>query len=267
MKCFKSIFIVLTVCLFTLASTIQIPVLANESEEIVETEIQEVDDALPVESEDSQQSDSSNQLLEGDLEKVNYFYVGVPYLETPGESEFVASFGDGSENISLMKLIVEKNDGSTIEIENINRVGELYHFKRSFTEAESGVYKVTEIRYFIDNQEYKIVLSDLGIDAQFGVNEEYDGYVATYSEDGITEDLSDVEGSIVSLNSENVENAEELVEEKVKEITIEWRWEYETGTEEEIEENDKIDTQNGIDALNYTFDVIVTGTQMPLVEG
>ena len=56
-------------------------------------------------------------------------------------------------------------------------------------------------------------------------------------------------------------------ENKVKEITIEWKWKYETGTDEEIEENDKIDTQNGIDALNYTFDVIVTGTQMPLVEG
>ena len=87
-------------------------------------------------------------------EKVNYFYVGVPYLETPAEEEFVASFGDGTENISSMKLIVQKNDGSTMEIENVNRVGELYHFKRSFTEAESGVYSVTEIRYFIDDQEY-----------------------------------------------------------------------------------------------------------------
>lgn len=63
-----------------------------------------------------------NEILEGEKEKVNYFYVGVPYLETPAEEEFVASFGDGTENIDSMKLIVQKNDGSTLEIENVNRV-------------------------------------------------------------------------------------------------------------------------------------------------
>ena len=158
-----------------------------------------------------------NEILEGEKEKVNYFYVGVPYLETPAEEEFVASFGDGTENIDSMKLIVQKNDGSTLEIENVNRVSELYHFKRSFSEAESGVYTVTEIRYFIGQQEYRIVLSDLGINAQFGVNEEYDEYVATYSND-VSEDFSDIQGSVVSLDSSNVDNAEALVEEKVKEI-------------------------------------------------
>ena len=164
------------------------------------------------------------EILEGEKEKVNYFYVGVPYLETPAEEEFVASFGDGTENIDSMKLIVQKNDGSVLEndgsvleIENVNRVGELYHFKRPFSEAESGVYTVTEIRYFIGEQEYRIVLSDLGINAQFGVNEEYDGYVATYSND-VSEDFSDIQGSVVSLDSSNVDNAEALVEEKVKEI-------------------------------------------------
>ena len=73
--------------------------------------------------------------------------------------------------------------------------------------------------------------------------------------------------SLTEMSHEIIGNILANEEEKVKEITIEWRWGYETGTEEEIEENDKIDTQNGIDALNYTFDVIVTGTQMPLVEG
>lgn len=73
--------------------------------------------------------------------------------------------------------------------------------------------------------------------------------------------------SLTEMSHEIIGNILANEEEKVKEITIEWIWEYETGTEEEIEENDKIDTQNGIDALNYTFDVIVTGTQMPLVEG
>ena len=193
---------------------IENPTSEDEQDALQEEQIQEP----VVEEVPEQQNEVTKEILEGEKEKVNYFYVGVPYLETPAEEEFVASFGDGTENISSMKLIVQKNDGSTMEIENVNRVGELYHFKRSFTEAESGVYSVTEIRYFIDDQEYRIVLSDLGIDAQFGVNQEYDGYVATYSDDVTNEDISDIEGSVVSLDSSNVDNAEALVEEKVKEI-------------------------------------------------
>ena len=193
---------------------IENPTSEDEQDALQEEQIQEP----VVEEVPEQQNEVAKEILEGEKEKVNYFYVGVPYLETPAEEEFVASFGDGTENISSMKLIVLKSDGSTMEIENVNRVGELYHFKRSFTEAESGVYSVTEIRYFIDDQEYRIVLSDLGIDAQFGVNQEYDGYVATYSDDVTNEDISDIEGSVVSLDSSNVDNAEALVEEKVKEI-------------------------------------------------
>lgn len=52
-------------------------------------------------------------------------------------------------------------------------------------------------------------------------------------------------------------------ENKIKDITIEWQWEYETGTTEEIDENDAIDTQEGIANMDYTFDVKVTGTQVP----
>ena len=184
---------------------------------ITNNEAEVTQEETPVQDVQEEPEEIVKEILEGEKEKVNYFYVGVPYLETPAEEEFVASFGDGTENIDSMKLIVQKNDGSTLEIENVNRVGELYHFKRSYSEAESGVYTVTEIRYFIGEQEYRIVLSDLGINAQFGVNEEYDGYVATYSND-TSEDFTDIQGSVVSLDSSNVDNAEALVEEKVKEI-------------------------------------------------
>ncbi len=52
-------------------------------------------------------------------------------------------------------------------------------------------------------------------------------------------------------------------EEKTKDVTIQWEWQYETGNLDEIDENDVIDTQEGIANLDYTFDVIVTGTQVP----
>jgi len=52
-------------------------------------------------------------------------------------------------------------------------------------------------------------------------------------------------------------------EDKTRTLTIGWKWDYETGkTEEEIASNDKIDTQNAQNIANYTFNVIVSGTQV-----
>lgn len=52
-------------------------------------------------------------------------------------------------------------------------------------------------------------------------------------------------------------------ENKRKTFTIQWKWEYETGrTNEEIVANDRIDTQDAKNISNYTFDVIVSGTQV-----
>lgn len=52
-------------------------------------------------------------------------------------------------------------------------------------------------------------------------------------------------------------------QDKTRTITIGWKWDYETGnTESEIADNDKIDTQNAQNIANYTFDVVVSGTQV-----
>lgn len=50
---------------------------------------------------------------------------------------------------------------------------------------------------------------------------------------------------------------------KTKVLTINWKWDYETGeNENEIANNDKIDTQNAKDIATYQFNVVVSGTQM-----
>lgn len=49
---------------------------------------------------------------------------------------------------------------------------------------------------------------------------------------------------------------------KIKTLTVEWEWPYQTETNNEIANNDKIDTSEGLQALDYTFDIIVTGTQV-----
>ena len=52
-------------------------------------------------------------------------------------------------------------------------------------------------------------------------------------------------------------------QDKTKALTIGWNWKYETGsTAQEISANDLVDTENAKQISNYTFDVIVTGTQV-----
>ena len=52
-------------------------------------------------------------------------------------------------------------------------------------------------------------------------------------------------------------------EDKTRTITINWEWQYETGDNvNEINQNDKIDTDNAKQLENYTFDIKVTGTQV-----
>ena len=76
----------------------------------------------------------------------------------------------------------------------------------------------------------------------------YDG--KTYN--SLTNLQQDLTG-IINANDEN----------KVKTLTIGWNWKYETGnTAQEIAANDLVDTQNAKQMSNYTFDVIVSGTQV-----
>jgi len=52
-------------------------------------------------------------------------------------------------------------------------------------------------------------------------------------------------------------------EEKTKAIEVNWKWAYETGeTLEEISRNDEIDTEEVQSISNYSFDIIVSGTQV-----
>lgn len=68
--------------------------------------------------------------------------------------------------------------------------------------------------------------------------------------------ITELENNLSGTINANDEN-------KMKTLTIHWQWKYETGsTESEIADNDKIDTQNAQDIANYTFDVLVSGTQV-----
>ena len=68
--------------------------------------------------------------------------------------------------------------------------------------------------------------------------------------------LADLEKDLIGTIGVNDSN-------KVKELNIGWNWKYETGnTPQEIAKNDEIDTEDGKNLNNYTFSMVVTGTQV-----
>ena len=100
--------------------------------------------------------------------------------------------------------------------------------------------------------------SDVGINYTVNVQNETQkpqNLIYTYNGktyNNISEIAKDASG-IINANDEN----------KVKEIKIDWSWNYETGsTEKEKIENKKQDTIDAKTITDYSFDIIVTGIQV-----
>ena len=68
--------------------------------------------------------------------------------------------------------------------------------------------------------------------------------------------IQDLEKDLSGTINANDEN-------KIRNVTINWEWQYETGENaNEIAQNDIIDTNNAKQLENYTFDIHVKGTQV-----
>ena len=100
--------------------------------------------------------------------------------------------------------------------------------------------------------------SDVGIDYQISFENE------SNKPQNLKFKYEDVEyNSITDLETalRGTINADD--EEKTRALTVNWEWAYETGKDEqEILQNDLVDTQNAQNIINYTFDVIVSGVQV-----
>ena len=200
-------------------------VMENQTDEKNVQSLQEqnnVEDSIPEEK---------NIIVQpGDSSLVEYFYVGSPYLTTPATQQFILSFGTGAEGITSVKLEYQKDGEEELSLDVARQQSNLYVFERSFTEAESGTYKVNGFTYVIDNQTYEVSFSDLEMDIRFGVNQEYEGYGTAegYTVDAngneVQEESIDTQGlseaeidtSVVTLDGSNADQTEALVEDALQ---------------------------------------------------
>lgn len=129
----------------------------------------------------------------GDSNMMEYFLVDNPVLSNGETENFVLSLNN-AEGYSDFRLTIQKEDGTTFDLESSEQVDNLLKFSRVFTEEEKGQYSVTTLHYVYNGQSYYLNFSDLEMDVKFGVDQEYDGYDATLPD--LTEDSISSEGII-----------------------------------------------------------------------
>ncbi len=191
---------------------------------------------------------------------INYVGVGAPYLQTPAEQQLVVSFGDGTENISDARLISKKSDGSSVEFGLTLKENELYLFERTFDNKDAGIYHLERFIYVQDGAENVIELSDVGIEAMFGVDEDYQ----TGEEKGRSvsaEKIEEIEASVVTVDLNAVEDVETDIEEAIEE-TVEI-----VETEEGASEKEKNIVSSAADSVFHSVaDVLMPAATVKAAE-
>lgn len=129
----------------------------------------------------------------GDSNMMEYFLVDNPVLLSGETENFVLSLNN-AEGYSDFRLTIQKEDGTTFDLESTEQVDNLVKFSRVFNEEEKGQYSVTTLHYVYNGQAYYLNFSDLEMDVKFGLDQEYDGYDSTLPD--LTEDSISSEGII-----------------------------------------------------------------------
>ena len=165
-------------------------------EDTTEEQVPAVEEQTPTEEEEVPVEKEEPVVEEeqlGDSNMMEYFLVDNPVLSNGEAENFVLSLNN-AEGYSDFRLTIQKEDGTTFDLESTEQVDNLVKFSRVFTEEEKGQYSVTTLHYVYNGQSYYLNFSDLEMDVKFGVDQEYDGYDATLPD--LTEDSISSEGVI-----------------------------------------------------------------------
>lgn len=165
-------------------------------EETTEEQVPTVEEQTPTEEEKVSAEDEEPVVEEeqlGDSNMMEYFLVDNPVLSSGEAENFILSLNN-AEGYSDFRLTIQKEDGTTFDLESTEQVDNLVKFSRVFNEEEKGQYSVTTLHYVYNGQAYYLNFSDLEMDVKFGVDQEYDGYDATLPD--LTEDSISSEGII-----------------------------------------------------------------------
>ncbi len=176
----------------------------TQEETVEETNTEDTNTTEETTSEEENVEEESDEVVEentntntnveeqmGDSNMMEYFLVDSPVVSSQETENFVLSLNN-IEGYSNFKITIQKEDGTTFDLESSEQVGNLVKFSNVF--RNKGEYKVTSLHYEYNGQMYYLNFSDLEMDVQFGVDQEYVGYDETLPD--LTEDTIRSEGVI-----------------------------------------------------------------------
>ena len=177
----------------------------TETEESTETETTETETEEPTETETAETE--TVQAAE-----LNYMMVESPYVETPGTQNVVLSLGTGDEQLSDIVLNYKNlTTGKAYQTKTAGIEEDMIRFTMDFSEnGQAGEYQITSVQFTQEKTKQEILLSDLGMDVRFGVNEqaETNPDQVLYDEDA----YADVDADVVTMSADGEVISENTVE-------------------------------------------------------
>lgn len=153
---------------------------------------------------------------------INYLAIGQPQMQAPGEQYVIVSYGDGTEEISSVKLVLTGEEGKQKEIPLTEKEDASYRFVRAFEESEAGIYHITRFSYVQDGHRKYIDFEKTGISVEFTVQagvaqsdeeectQEPGIEVKALTSDDISDDMtSEIQQVIQEAADEAVENVQD----------------------------------------------------------
>ncbi|WP_462348884.1 RICIN domain-containing protein [Holdemanella biformis] len=156
-----------------------------------ETEETNTVDETTIDETVEENTDTNVEEQMGDSNMMEYFLVDSPVVSSQETENFVLSLNN-TEGYSNFKITIQKEDGTTLDLESSEQIGNLVKFSNVF--SNKGDYQVTSLHYVYNGQSYYLNFSDLEMDVKFGVDQEYVGYDETLPD--LTEDTISSEGVI-----------------------------------------------------------------------
>ena len=144
--------------------------------------------------------------------ELNYMMVESPYVETPGTQNVVLSLGTGDEQLSDIVLNYKNlTTGKAYQTKAAGTEEDIIRFTMDFSEnGQAGEYQITSVQFTQEKTKQEILLSDLGMDVRFGVNEqaETNPDQVLYDEDA----YADVDADVVTMSADGEVISENTVE-------------------------------------------------------
>lgn len=189
---------------------------AEESSEVIAEDVTAAEDeTMQTDGTETESTEDTEIEESGNIEtgEINFVYVESPYLETPGTQRIVLAFDQAIGGVDRVTLTVKDDVGNQEDWDLSRQTDNLYLFEKGYTgDAYTGTYHVVSLNLY-GADERIIALEDAGVEAEFGVNQEYEGMDELKPIDGAETETEEAQvgASVVTIDENGVPTAQDSI--------------------------------------------------------